>query len=85
MGIHHLLGGRALVPAFGGGELAVNARGVPIAASVADLHSANNKIGPDTIVAENGRLISNRLYTVNQHDVLTARRPTAPPSRRTRT
>ena len=49
----------------------VNARGVQIAASVADLHSANNRIGPDTIVAENGRLVPNRLYTVNQHDILT--------------
>ena len=49
----------------------VNAKGVQIAASVADLHSANNKIGPDTIVAENGRLIPSRLYTVNQHDILT--------------
>jgi hypothetical protein len=49
----------------------VNAKGVQIAASVADLHSANNKIGPDTIVAENGRLIPNRFYTVNQHDILT--------------
>jgi hypothetical protein len=44
---------------------------VQIAASVADLHSANNKISPETIVAENGRLIPNRLYTVNQHDILT--------------
>ena len=49
----------------------VNAKGVQIAASVADLHSANNKIGPDTIVAESGRLIPSRLYTVNQHDILT--------------
>ena len=49
----------------------VNPKGAQIAASVADLHSANNKIGPDTIVAENGRLIPNRLYTVNQHDILT--------------
>ena len=49
----------------------VNAKGVQIAATVADLHSANNKIGPDTIIAENGRLIPNRLYTVNQHDILT--------------
>jgi hypothetical protein len=38
---------------------------------VDDLHSANNKITADTIVAENGRLIPSRLYTVNQHDVLT--------------
>src|SRR6476646_6803064 len=49
----------------------VNARGVQIAASVVDLHSANNKISAETIVAENGRLIPNRLYTVNQHDILT--------------
>src|SRR4030095_15758708 len=49
----------------------VNAKGVQIAASVADLHSPNNKIGPDTIVAENGRLIPNGRYTVNQHDILT--------------
>ena len=26
---------------------------------------------PETIVAENGRLIPSRLYTVNQHDILT--------------
>ena len=49
----------------------VNAREVQIAASVADLHSPNNKINADTIVAENGKLIPSRLYTVNQHDVLT--------------
>jgi len=49
----------------------VNAKGVQIAASVADLHSANNKIAPETLVAENGRLIPSRLYTVNQHDILT--------------
>ena len=49
----------------------VNPRGVQIAASVADLHSANNKISAETIVAETGRLIPSRLYTVNQHDVLT--------------
>ena len=49
----------------------VGATGVQIASSVADLHSANNKIGPATLVAENGKLIPTRLYTVNQHDVLT--------------
>src|SRR5476651_371809 len=43
----------------------VNAKGVQIAASVADLHSPNNKISADTIVAENGKLIPSRLYTVN--------------------
>jgi hypothetical protein len=49
----------------------VNAKGVQIAASVEDLHSANNKIAPETSVAETGRLIPSRLYTVNQHDILT--------------
>jgi hypothetical protein len=49
----------------------VNARGVQIAASVEELHSANNKIAPETNVAETGRLIPSRLYTVNQHDILT--------------
>jgi hypothetical protein len=49
----------------------VNAKGVQIAANVDDLHSANNKINADTVVAETGRLIPGRLFTVNQHDILT--------------
>jgi hypothetical protein len=49
----------------------VNAKGVTIATSVEDLHSPNNKIAADTIVAETGRLVPSRLYTVNQHDILT--------------
>src|SRR3954452_4264334 len=49
----------------------VNAKGVQIASSVEDLHSSNNKIAAETNVAENGRLIPSRLYTVNQHDILT--------------
>jgi hypothetical protein len=49
----------------------VNARGVQIAVSVEDLHGPNNKIAAETLVAENGRLIPSRLYTVNQHDILT--------------
>ena len=49
----------------------VNARGVQIAASVEDLHGPNNKILPENLVAENGRLIPSRFYTVNQHDILT--------------
>ncbi len=48
-----------------------NAKGVVIATSVEDLHSPNNKITADTNVAETGRLIPSRLYTVNQHDILT--------------
>jgi hypothetical protein len=49
----------------------VNAKGMQIAASVADLHSPGNRIAPETLVAENGRLVPTRLYTVNQHDILT--------------
>jgi hypothetical protein len=48
-----------------------NAKGVVIATSVEDLHSANNKLTADANVAETGRLIPSRLYTVNQHDILT--------------
>ena len=50
-------------------------RSVQIAASVEDLHSANNKITAETIVSETGRLIPSRLYTVNQHDILTGTQP----------
>jgi len=59
----------------------VNAAGVQIASSVADLHSDNNKITAQTILAENGRLIPSRLYVVNQHDILTGTQidGTAPP------
>jgi hypothetical protein len=53
----------------------VNAKGVQIAANVEDLHSPNNKIAADTIVAENGRLVPGGLYIVNQHDVLTGSKP----------
>jgi hypothetical protein len=59
----------------------VNADGVQIAASVADLHSDNNKITEQTAQAENGRRIPGRAFVVNQHDVLTGTLPdgTAPP------
>ena len=49
----------------------MNANGVQIASSVEDLHSDNNKLTAATSVAETGRLIPSRLYTVNQHDILT--------------
>jgi len=53
----------------------VNAKGATIAVSVEDLHSPNNKISAETIVAETGRLVPSRLYTVNQHDILTGSQP----------
>jgi hypothetical protein len=49
----------------------VNAKGVQIAANVADLHSANNKIGPETGLSEGAKIPPNRFNTVNQHDILT--------------
>jgi len=59
----------------------VNADGVQIAASVDDLHSANNKISTETGQSENGRRIPGRYFVVNQHDVLTGslENGTAPP------
>ena len=59
----------------------VNADGTQIAASVEDLHSANNKLNQDTGQAETGRRIPGRTFVVNQHDVLTGTLEdgTAPP------
>ncbi|MCC2097768.1 MAG: lectin [Hyphomicrobiales bacterium] len=49
----------------------VNARGVQIATSVEDLHSANNKINMENGLAENGRMIPGRPHVYNMHDILT--------------
>jgi hypothetical protein len=50
----------------------VNAKGEQIAANIEELHDpAKNKISEETGLAENGRRIPGRLYTVNQHDILT--------------
>ena len=59
----------------------VNSAGVQIAASVEDLHSANNKINTENGRAETGRMIPSRLFVVNQHDILTGTLAdgTAPP------
>jgi hypothetical protein len=48
-----------------------NAKGAVIATSVADLHSANNKIGKATALDEKGEPIKVRGDTPNQHDMLT--------------
>ncbi len=48
-----------------------NAKGVVIATSVEDLHSANNKIGRATAYNEKGELIKMRGDTPNMHDMLT--------------
>ena len=49
----------------------VNAKGVVVATSVDDLHSANNKLGKTTSLTEKGETISGRGDAVNFHDVLT--------------
>ena len=48
-----------------------NARGVQIAANVADLHSDNNKINKETGLDEKDMAVKGRGDTPNQHDMLT--------------
>jgi hypothetical protein len=48
-----------------------NIKGEVIATSVADLHSANNKIGRATAYNEKGELVKMRGDTPNMHDMLT--------------
>ena len=49
----------------------LNAKGVQIAANVADLHSDNNKINKETALDEKGMVVKGRGDTPNQHDMLT--------------
>jgi hypothetical protein len=50
----------------------VNARGVTIAANVADLHDpAKANINVETGLTETGRMVMSRLFVVNYHDILT--------------
>lgn len=48
-----------------------NAKGVQVAASVADLHSDNNKLSKENSLSEKGEVISGRGDTPNRHDILT--------------
>jgi hypothetical protein len=48
-----------------------NAKGAVIATNVADLHSANNKIGRATALTEKGEPVKMRGDTPNMHDILT--------------
>ena len=52
-----------------------NAKGVVIATSVDDLHSANNKIVKQTALNEKGEMIPGRGDPVVQHDILTGSSP----------
>ncbi|MGY4235166.1 hypothetical protein ACVIIW_004113 [Bradyrhizobium sp. USDA 4449] len=48
-----------------------NAKGIQIAANVADLHSDNNKINKETGLDEKGMVVKGRVDNPNQHDMLT--------------
>jgi hypothetical protein len=48
-----------------------NAKGVQIAANLADLHSDNNKISKETALDEKGMTVKGRIDTPNHHDMLT--------------
>ena len=48
-----------------------NAKGTVVAASVADLHSANNKLNKENSLSEKGAVINGRGDTPNRHDILT--------------
>jgi hypothetical protein len=48
-----------------------NAKGVPVAASVADLHSDSNKLSKENSLTEKGAVVNGRGDKPNQHDILT--------------
>jgi hypothetical protein len=48
-----------------------NVKGVVVAASVDDLHSANNKLNKQNNLSEKGDVINGRGDTPNRHDILT--------------
>lgn len=52
-----------------------NAKGVVVAKSVDDLHSASNNINKQTALSEKGETISGRGDAVNTHDILTGSDP----------
>jgi hypothetical protein len=53
----------------------VNAKGVTVATSVADLHSDNNKLNKQNDLSEKGEVINGRGDTPNRHDILTGSQP----------
>ena len=48
-----------------------NAKGVVVATSVDDLHSANNKLSKENSLTEKGTVVNGRGDKPNQHDILT--------------
>ena len=53
----------------------MNAKGVVVATSVADLHSANNKLTKQNDLSEKGEVINGRGDKPNRHDILTGSQP----------
>jgi hypothetical protein len=51
-----------------------NAKGVRVATSVADLHSAGNKLGKENSLTEKGTVVNGRGDSPNRHDILTGTR-----------
>ncbi len=53
----------------------MNVKGVVVATSVDDLHSANNKLNKQNNLSEKGEVINGRGDTPNRHDILTGSKP----------
>ncbi len=53
----------------------MNAKGVVVATSVDDLHSANNKLSKQNNLSEKGEVINGRGDKPNRHDILTGSTP----------
>ena len=49
----------------------LNAKGVQVASSVADLHSDSNKLSKENSLTEKGEVVTGRGDTPNRHDILT--------------
>lgn len=51
-----------------------NAKGVQVAMSVDDLHSANNELSKENSLTENGEMVNGRGDKPNRHDIITGSR-----------
>ena len=51
-----------------------NIRGMQVAKSIEDLHSASNTLGMQTSLTEKGEIVAGRGYNPNTHDILTGSR-----------
>ena len=53
----------------------MNAKGLVVATSVEDLHSANNKLNKQNSLSEKGEVINGRGDKPNRHDIITGSQP----------